>query len=348
MHGSRHDETVVSQPNRARQPFLPRHAVALAVHLPLTLLWLWLMLNAGNSDGYRVLWVLCAVPVLAACIWLGGACIQPWLDGANRFMSVRLLLMMDAALALLPAVVLAWTALVWTLVAWPTFFKRPYFLISWTTFAQTAGGALVLVACAGFYAWTALRLVWMLLTRERTLPRDLLGDLATPEPFVVPPELRRRGPPLKRRERERASTPRPVPRPTPPYHERPPELATRLVGGEWRTALSALHYAVGDEGMKARGRELGWPAFEWVLRAEPSRDEVMQAIQALPNLAAALDDADAAHARGVLERYARDTRSWTVRVIPRDPGDPDQFTQSYSEVAKQALRNWDRERQAAA
>ncbi len=335
--------------------FRARHVVAMLVHLPMTALLLWMMLEARVAGAFNIVWLYFALFVFWPGVFIAGACMEPWMEGARKYLLFRVLLIVDCALAVAPMLILAWLMLAWMLGSWPGFFKVPFQLYSISLFVETAGGALAIMILCGLYAWAALRIIAVLLLKgSAATNEDMLGELAPtgaapPETFrPLPPEDDIMSPHFVPPPVVRPPPPAPVvvEKPEPPYHERPPELRNHFVHGEWRPKLDYNYFFVKDEAQKARCREVGWPAFEWVLRTEPSREEVVRMITLLPALAAVLDANTAASARRWLERFAQDPRSWTVDVTPRDYGDPDQITVSFAEAAKQALRQWDDERRS--
>jgi hypothetical protein len=110
--------------------------------------------------------------------------------------------------------------------------------------------------------------------------------------------------------------------------------------------LEGLAFRMGGDARKTeKCRALGWAAFEWILRTEPSLPELVAALEALPCLAGAVDEADASEAREWISlmtihpgQYERALHS--MEIVDHVTSD----TIRVSDAARQALADWDRER----
>jgi len=247
-----------------RQRFSLRHVLALAIHLPLTLLFLWMMLNARQAGGFNIVWLYFALFVQFPCVVIALSCIKPWIEGAQRHAIFRFLLIVDAAAAILPSLIMLWLTLAWAAGSWPKFFKLPFQLYSWATFVDTILGVIIIIVACGLYAWGAMRLIWALtFKRGPATEEDVMGELAAPhnplddlpplkpEDDIMSPHYK--PPPVVRKTRPTAPTlPRKLAQPT-SYEERQARIQA-VRGIEWPNASHA-----------ARAQEAGWPVLEWNL-----------------------------------------------------------------------------------
>lgn len=246
------------------QRFSLRHVLALAIHLPLTLVFLWMMLNARQAGGFNIVWLYFSLFVQFPCVVIALSCIKPWIEGAQRHALFRFLLIVDAAAAILPSLIMLWLTLTWAAGSWPKFFKLPFQLYSWATFLDTILGVVIIIVACGLYAWGAVRLIWALMfKRGPATEEDVMGELASPpNPFDERPPLRPeddimsahfKPPPVVRPQKPAAPTlPRKLPQPT-SYEERQARIQAAR-GIDWPNSNHA-----------ARAREAGWPVLEWNL-----------------------------------------------------------------------------------
>ena len=335
-----------------------RHGLAWVIHLGLTLTLGWLMYNARSAGAFNIVWLLPAILVTFVGTYMGEACIEPWLDGANRWMFFRVLLIIDAALAVVPSAVMAWEIFLYTLGSWPGFFGRaiaPIFSLS--LFAETMGGALMLIIVSAVYSYFSLRVVLVLLSGEReanlqqVLGNESFGRPASPlerarqDLAIARKRFRERMRPQTRRLKEietarkiaefdrkraedRARTEseaaaraaRAIAKPR--LVHRPPELDSL---SPERLPLYQLQWP-GDSRSAALAQQLGWPATEWILRmrgtppSDPS--ELVKGLYALMHIAPALDAEDLTEARERVERLRGHTAVLTADARWAD-GDPE-------------------------
>ena len=329
--------------------FSPGHLVSWGFYLGL-LAMVWRLFAAYQPVGdFTIIFGALALGayLLALSIWESRLAV--WLDGARRSSVLRWLLFATAltsaalALALLPLLLRLFAGGVASLWIKPGIFE----LFSLTVFLSTTGMGIVAVVALVMHGWVCGLFAWRLLLRSPGPPHGKLVS-GVPAPRSLVPGIASSGD-----RKPVAAVPLlggPVVKAPPetPYRERPPELRATYHGDEMTSPLFSLYYGVGDERGSARCREMGWPAFEWVLRARPDRSELMCAIRALPALASLLDEENAEIARGWLECYSQSREKWTVSIIPRDYGDPDTVTHSVADTASLALRQWDRERRGMA
>ena len=315
-----------------------RHGLAWVIHLGLTLTLGWLIYNARSAGAFNIVWLLPAILVTFVGTYMGETCIEPWLDGANRWMFFRVLLIVDAALAVVPSAVMAWEIFLYTLGAWPGFFGRSITpIFSLTLFAETMGGALMLIIVSAVYSYFSLRVVLVLLSGEReanleqVLGNESFGRPASPierarqDLAIARKRFRERMRPQTRRlkeietarklaeiDRKRAEdraraeaeaaarAAREIAKPR--FVHRPPALDSLSPA---RIHIYSIQWP-GDSRSAELAQQLGWPATEWILRMRgtpPSNpDELVKGLNALMHLAPGLDAEDLAEARQHLER----------------------------------------------
>jgi len=93
-----------------------------------------------------------------------------------------------------------------------------------------------------------------------------------------------------------------------------------------------------------RCEALGWAAFEWVFRTQPSLHELACALEAVPTLARVADEEDALEARDWMGRLADHPGSYEL-ALPRQEviNEIGSVTVSIADLALQALIDWDNE-----
>jgi len=95
-----------------------------------------------------------------------------------------------------------------------------------------------------------------------------------------------------------------------------------------------------------RCEALGWAAFEWVFRAQPSLHELACALEALPTLARVADDEDALEAREWMSRLADHPGAYELALPHQEIiNEIGSVTIRIADVALQALFDWDEERE---
>jgi hypothetical protein len=366
---------------RAPAPWSPhdkrfgwRHGIAWLLYVGVVLLNLKLLQDARRSSG---LTLLPAVLLAWVAVLTAAGCIERWLDGANRHWALRLALVLSAMLSCMLGLWMLWHYGVFLLVGLVTLFQRPMELITLTLFAERLGLLLLAVATFAIFAWLSLRVVLVLLSGERqanfeqVLGEESFGEPPLPvrpldppdPPSARPPQLVNLGFSVRKPFHPGMPTgkqiaaakfmgpPRPPRPPEPPgkqrYLQRPPELTPRPVGTSGHFAPPVLHGLTWHGHSRAesarRCQALGWPAFEWVFRAQPGLEELSWALDALPHLAPVLDDDDAAEVREWLSRLA-DHPGQFEREIPsqeRDGLPRDDLTVRIAGQAFNTLMLWD-------
>lgn len=330
-------------------------------HALMGLLYLWvlklnfdLLREARASSGVTL---LPAILLAWVAVFIAGANIARWLDGASRYRPVRIVLIVTAGLSSVLGVWMLWHYTVFLFVGLVTLFQRPMELITLALFGERLAAVLAALATYFAFAWLSLRVAWTMLTgRPDAVVDRVLGVSARPDP---PPFTR--VPPLQRAAFRRALRATKhqgaIPGSGPPgkqrYLRRPPELTPTFDGTYERhgpPVLQGMGYAHGADPRKRETcQAIGWPAFEWVLRAQPSLQELVMALEALPHLAASVDADDAAEARAWISKLADHPGEYLHTPSYRDEGDrlPD-VTVRIADVAFQCLMDWDRARAGVA
>lgn len=128
------------------------------------------------------------------------------------------------------------------------------------------------------------------------------------------------------------------------YLVRPPVLGRDTESQDFMHGLSYRRGIARDK--LERCEALGWAAFEWVFRAQPSLHELACALEALPTLARVADEEDAREARDWISRLA-DHPGVYERPLPYQEviNEIGSVTVSIAELALQTLIDWDDERQ---
>ncbi len=333
--------------------------------LKLDLEWLW------DARQHNAMVLLPALVLGWVVLGLAGAFIGNWLTGAGRAWPLRLGLIGTAIPTCALGVWMMWQYAVSLLVGLVTWFRFPFELISLTLVGARALAAIWSLIAFAFLAWMSLRVIWVLLSGEpRPLVAHLMGDVAFGARFagrdVTPtaPPAPAAGPDgdlgiairrLPRLEVRLSQSPhtRPLAAPAPAvvpevwgkqrYLARPPAMQP---GPLSRGFLHGMAYRRGiPDDAAARCRDLGWSAFEWAFRAQPSLQELAIAVQALPNLARHVDDEDAAEARAWLDRLADHPGSYE-RDLPYQEiiNEITHETIRIADLARRARADWDRER----
>lgn len=302
----------------------------------------WLFYLAVVALNLKLLWdvrqggaleLLPAVVLSLVALGCAAAWREPWLDGARRSTLFRIALLPTCGASLVLAAWMLWYYGVFFFIGVITFFQRPFELISLTLFLERFG--IMALGLGGFalYAAMSVRTAWDLAT--------LQGD---PLPLPAPPP-----PPAPAR---RAPVPRPAARrPLPPqeivgkhrYLHPPRELAS----GEWPSSGFGFRGGYATDRVR-RVRELGWPAFEWIFRTVLDPKRLTWTLQALPYLAATVDEDDAAEARDWISRLADHPGTWDEPIHSHDPdyGYASIRTCRVADAALPVLEDWDRERAA--
>lgn len=352
--------------------FRLRHGLTWLLYLWLLTLNLEMLLDAPSSSG---LTLLAAVLLSWIAVFTAAANIEAWLDGANRWAAFRLALVLTAALSCVLAAWMVWHYAVFLMVGLVTMFQKPFELISLSLFGERLAAMLLSLVTFAAYAWLSLRVMRVLLSGE--LEADLDQVLGDRPPGSMPPALRDDAEPLPRvtpgfTPRERNShlypsakavfdysfvgppqPPQPPPPPETPgkqrYLCRPPELTPRFDGTYQVHGPPILQGLGFRHGIAPQKREksaaIGWAGFEWVLRSEPSREEMVMALEALPNLASILDEDDAAEARAWISRLADHPGQYERALHPMEIIDHvTSETIRIAVVAMQTLFDWDKER----
>lgn len=138
-------------------------------------------------------------------------------------------------------------------------------------------------------------------------------------------------------------------RPRPPdapgkqrYLTRPPAL-TDAVGHGFMHGLSYRRGIARDK--RERCEALGWAAFEWVFRTQPSLHELACALEALPNLARGVDEGDALEAREWMSRLADHPGTYEAALPHQEViNEITSVTVCIADLALQSLFDWDDER----
>lgn len=329
-------------------------------HALMGLLYLWvlklnfdLLREARASSGVTL---LPAILLAWVAVFIAGANIARWLDGANRYRSVRIALILTALLSSALGIWMLWHYTVFLFVGLVTLFQRPMELITLTLFGERLAAVLVALVTYFAFAWLSLRVAWEMLSgRPDAVVERVLGASGQPD---LPRFTRM--PPLQgatfRRAAQATKHQVTAPDSGPPgkqrYLRRPPELTPTFDGTYERhgpPVLLGMGYAHGADPRKREICEaIGWPAFEWVLRTQPSLQELVMALEALPHLAGAIDEDDAEEARSWISRLGDHPGQYVYTPPYRDAMDraPD-VTVRIAEVALRCLIDWDRERAAA-
>lgn len=285
--------------------------------------------------------------LLATAIWTSRLAV--WLDGARQSAILRWLLFATAlasatlALTLLPLLLRLLAGGVASLWVKPDIFA----LFSLPIFLSTTGMGIVAVLALVMHGWVCGVFAWRMLWQAPGPPQRRTASRvpAAPAPASHAPRLSPSG------NRQQAATPQPSPAQDRWHRSRP-----AVLGGGLRLAdfaffpLRAYHpksdttYVL-DRIRQCRSR-LDWPAFEWVLRTRPSWQEERDALNALPNIAAVVDETDAASIRAWLVRYSGDSRKFEVPKSHRDDDDPSTSTTviRMADFGRAALKLWDDER----
>lgn len=339
--------------------FRLRHGLIWLLYLWLLRLNLEMLFEARSSSG---LTLLPAVLLSWMAVFIAAANIQAWLDGASRWVLFRLALALTAVVSCLLAAWMVWHYAVFLFVGLITMFQRPFELISLTLFAERLMTVLLSLATFATFAWLSLRVIWALRSGEREVDLGHVLDGSrtvnrSSQPMPGPESIK---PPGRGslagkiwRFVEPVRPPRPPVEVQPPgkqrYLQRPPELtpafdATYEVHGP--PILQGLGFRHGVATHKReKAAAIGWAAFEWVFRSEPSCEEIVMALEALPNLASTIDDDDAIEARDWISRLADHPGEYESALHRMEIVDAvTSETIRIADVAFQTLLDWDLER----
>jgi len=336
----------------SNREFKVRHGLAWGVYVGL-LTWnlelLWEVRRAG------ALFLLPSVLLAWVTVFTALVNIEPWLDGANRFLTFRVALVLSSLLSCSLGIWMLGHYGLFFLVAPVIVLKRSAELFSLT--AMTGGFVslfLNLVTYAVF-TWISLRVVIVLVfsTRKSTF-EEVLGDPPHTE-LPLPPSVRAGGERLVST-REAASAPVTAALREPwgepgkrRYLVRPRELEPErdaTYGYVGPPVLNGLSFRGGLDPEKfEKCRDLGWMAFEWILRTEPSLQELHAALEALPCLARVVDEPDALEARDWISRLADHPGEYERPLHAMEIVDHIRsLTVRIADVALLALMDWDQER----
>lgn len=332
--------------------FKIRHGIAWVMYL-LLLVWNLELLWEARRVG-ALLW-LPALLLAWVVVFTALANIEPWLDGANRFPAFRVALLVSSLLSCVLGA--------WMLGHYGRFFlaapvivlKRPMELFSLSAMAgRFASLCLSLVAFAVF-TWISLRLIIILVSRTRPMCfAAVFGEaFQAGKPFIPPDWAMADRPAMDLRASAKPTTAvlrEPV-GPTGPCRHlvRPRSLEPRR-NGTYGTieppVLEGLAFRMGSDARKTeKCRELGWAAFEWILRTEPSLSELVATLEALPCLAGAVDEADASEAREWISLMTIHSGEFERALHSMEIVDHvTSVTIRVSDAARQALADWDQER----
>lgn len=127
------------------------------------------------------------------------------------------------------------------------------------------------------------------------------------------------------------------------YLARPPGLTPSAGSSDFMHGLSYRRGIARDK--RERCEALGWAAFEWVFRTQPSLHELACALEALPNLARVVDEADALEAREWMSRLADHPGTYEAPLPHQEViNEITSVTVCIADRALQALFDWDDER----
>jgi hypothetical protein len=340
-----------------------RHGIAWFFYLLVLGLNLDMLHEARQSGAF---YLLPAIGLAWVAVFTAGAFIENWLDGANRYRLFRLALVLSSIFSCALGVWMLWHYTTFLLVGVITLFRQPFELISLSIFGARFAAVCASLVTFAFFAWLSLRVVIILLTGKRHVHfGHVLGEDSG---SIEPPATT--GAPLSVRVARAAGDDEPPAIPATPVRVGDlargyPRRARQLVAGvppgrlrylvrpslpKWNAAsdsfMHGLSYHRGiAEDKVGRCRELGWPAFEWVFRTEPTLQELVRALEALPNLARSVDEHDALEAREWMSRLADHPGSYEMdlpyqEIINEIGG----VTIRVADVAMKALFDWDAER----
>ena len=333
------------------ESFSPWHLVSWGFYLGLlALVWRLFAAYQPVGDVTIVFGVLAlGAYLLAMTIWTSRLAV--WLDGARRSIFLRWLLFATAlasaalSLALLPLLLRLLAGGVASLWIKPNIFA----LFSLAIFLSTTGMGIVAVVALVMHGWVCGVFAWRLLLRSPGPPH---GKLTSRVPVAPAPASFAPGTPPSRFRKPVAAVPQPAPAQDRWHQERPAVLCGGLRLADYafiplrayHPQASSLPYVL-DRIQQCRSR-LDWPVFEWVLRTHPGWEDERDALRALPNIAAVVDETDAASIRGWLVRYSTDSRKFEVPKSHRDDFDGTTSTTvvCMSNFGKEALALWDEER----
>lgn len=359
------------------RPFMPQDKGFKQWHGIVWVLYLWtiklnleMLLDVKSSSGVSL---LPAVLLSWLAVITAAYCIEPWLDGANRWLVFRLALVLTALLSCVLGVWMLWHYGVFLFVGLITLFQRPFELITLALFGERLMVMLAGLLTFATYAWLSLRVVRVLLSGDLTTNfAQVLGQQALGEEAATgrQPGHRRVGPlpqvdlgikvrkqydhlipsPKMQAARQFVGPPKPPERPGKQrYLTRPRELEPKFDGTYERygpPVLQGLSFSRGNAPQKReRCQTIAWAGFEWVFRTEPSLEELVWTLEALPNLASSIDEDDAVEARNWISRLA-DHPGQYERPIPYQEivDHINSETIRVADVAFRSLIEWDGER----
>lgn len=323
-------------PRLAPQPetFRLRHAVGWLVYLALLWWALEFFFESRRDGGFSLL------PAMLfgwAAVFTGGPCLDAWLDGARRSRLFRIALVATALVSCALWGWMLWLHVMFLFAGTASFFKTPFALISLAVVGEG-----VLLACGSIVAfaifiWATARIALALLMGRQVIDTEhAISDqlFADPPPapveFVPAPAARFNVAPEQAARDEIAAMPR--------SELPPPSAPIRLAG--------LAFIAGGDAATRARVEAIGWPTLEGILRSSASAPALAQALQALPHLAGALDEAGARAVRERISKLADHAGAFEVALPLAEIRDPALRTRTVrvADVALQALLDWDAER----
>lgn len=345
------DDPYRSNTEVAPEAFSPWHLLSWGLYLVLLAL-VWKLFAAYRPVGdITIVFGVMALGayLLAMAIWTRRLAV--WLDGARRSTSLRWLLFATAlasaalALTLLPLLLRLLAGGVASLWVKPDIFA----LFSLPIFLSTTGMGIVAVVGLVMHGWVCGVFAWRLLWRPPGPPQ---GKAASRVPAARVPASFASGISPSNGRKKAAAVPQPPPAQDRWHHSRPAVLCGGLRLADFAFfPLRAYHpestelpYVL-DRVRQCRSR-LDWPVFEWVLRTRPSWQEERDALGALPNIAAVVDETDATSIRSWLVRYSNDSRKFVVPKSHRDDDDGSTSTTviCMADFGRTALKLWDEER----